>query len=86
MKPYLLVISAALVGCVNVRGVVTANDGRTISIEHNSFEEPPNVQAIAAKSCQQAGRSSASLLVTVSKHPNGGPAGIGPRISSFRCE
>lgn len=72
--------AASLASCA----LVTANDGNTVTLEHDFIVSDDSVMRTAAASCAQAGKRDATLVAKVSKNPSFA-VGSGVVISTFRC-
>lgn len=79
----IIVISgcAALTGCA---GMVTANDGGRVTIEHDSFTNAADVRDVALKACRQNGQADAVFVAKANKNPRFDP-GVGVQLSTFQC-
>jgi hypothetical protein len=76
-----LALSAALTGCATVK----MNDGNTVAIEwDHSGATREQVQEVAVKSCQEAGKRNAEQIADVSMNP-ALPAWMVKRVVTFRC-
>lgn len=85
--PLLGFLAGATLACVSgCAGLVTANDGENVTIEHDGFGlvDIERVRVIAARACVQNGRSDAVHVRTVNKNPNFS-RGKGAQLSTFRC-
>ena len=70
-----------LVGCA---GMVSSNDGQRVTIEHDGFVSADSARSVAARACQQAGKTDAKYLISANKNPRL-PAGFGVQLSTFEC-
>lgn len=79
-------VGAAMAGLTGCAGLVTANDGERVTIEHDGFGlvALERVQKIAAKACVQNGKTDATHVRTVNKNPSLGK-GSGAQLSTFLC-
>ena len=68
-------------GCA---GMVTANDGERVTLEHDGFVSIDSVKALAVKVCKQNGKNDAELVKTANKNPSFKP-GFGAQLSTFQC-
>jgi hypothetical protein len=68
-------------GCA---GMVTANDGRRVTVEHDGFVSVESARGVAIKSCQQAGKTDAAYVSSANKNPVFA-AGLGVQLSTFEC-
>ena len=84
MKTSILALVAASV-TVACSGMVTANDGSRVTVEHDFFISTDSAQAVAVSSCKQVGKASARHVTTVNKNPRFAP-GQGVQLSTFQCE
>lgn len=76
-----LVAAAAATGCA---GMVTANDGDRVTVEHDAFVSIADVHSIALSGCNQAGKAHAVFVSSANKNPRFEP-GFGVQLSTFRC-
>jgi hypothetical protein len=81
--PLLAACLACLSGCV---GLVTANDGEQVTIEHDGFGlvAMETVRKVAMKACIQNGKVGATHVRTINVNPSLGK-GKGAQLSTFRC-
>ena len=83
MKPLLFgILAFGIVGC---SGMVTANDGNRVTVEHDFFVSIDSALDVALQSCTQAGKSKATFVVSANKNPRFAP-GQGVQLSTFQCE
>ena len=83
MKPLLFgLLALGIVGC---SGIVTANDGNRVTVEHDFFVSTDSARDVALQSCMQAGKSKATFVMSANKNPRFAP-GQGVQLSTFQCE
>ena len=78
----IITILLTLAGC---SGLIVANDGGRIVVEHDGFISHETASATAVKSCQQAGKGNATYIRSTNKNPSL-PPGYGVQLSTFSCE
>ena len=81
MKNLLLLTSVLFSGCA---GMVTANDGDRVTVEHDGFISMESTRTVALKACQQNGKAEAKHVKTANKNPRFEP-GFGVQLSTFQC-
>lgn len=80
-----LLAATFLAGLTACAGLVTANDGNKVTVEHDGFVSVATARDVALKSCQQAGKANATFLASANKNPSL-PAGTGVQLSTYSCE
>lgn len=83
LRPLILLLATlSLTGCI---GLVTANDGNTVSIERDFWISKESSQESADRACIQAGKYKAVYQMTANKNPRF-EKGNGVQIDTFKCE
>lgn len=74
--------SSFISGCA---GMVTANDGSRVTVEHDFFIDVSSAQKVAERACSQNGAATARHIATANKNPRF-EKGSGVQLSTFQCQ
>lgn len=74
-------LSSLLSACA---GMVTANDGSQVTVEHDMWVSPESASEVARSACEQQGKPAVQLVATANKNPRFGKGG-GVQLSTFKC-
>jgi len=78
----LFIVLSLLGGCA---GMVTANDGYRVTVEHDGFVSVESARSVAVRACKQNGKEDATHVATANKNPRFKP-GFGVQLSTFECK
>ena len=78
------VILLSIVFSSGCAGMITANDGQRVTIEHDFFSSANAVHAKAVKACEQNGKVRAELVHSANLNPSL-KKGHGAQLSTFEC-
>ena len=81
MRGILLCVLLFVSGCA---GMVRANDGQHVTIEHDFFISKKAVHAKAVQACKQNGKQTAEFLHSANANP-ALKKGFGVQLSTFEC-